>query len=150
MKIIFVCLGNICRSPMAEFICKDLLKNKYKNINLKIDSAGTSGWNDGDGVHHGTASKLKEKKIDFKGFVSKKLTQKIFDENDMIFVMDNNNYENVLNNFNDKNKVFKIVDYLTKSNYSEVPDPWYTNDFDETYNILHEAIDNLLHTLNKK
>lgn len=149
MKVIFVCLGNICRSPMAEFICKDLVNKKYKNFNLEISSAGTSGWNDGQGVHPGTASKLREHNIDYKGFVSKKLTKKMFDENDLVFVMDDSNYSNVINLFNDKNKVKKITDYLTTQKYDEVPDPWYTNNFEETYTILNESINNFLSSLSK-
>lgn len=147
MKVIFVCLGNICRSPMAEFICKDLLKNKYHQIQLTVDSAGTSGWNDGKGVHKGTFLKLKENNIDCKGFVSKKLTQKLFDENDIVFVMDNSNYYDVISEFENKNKVIKITDYLTNNKYNEVPDPWYTHNFDETFMILNEAINNFLNSL---
>lgn len=150
MKVIFVCLGNICRSPMAEFICKHLLKTKYQDLNVEVDSAGTSGWNDGDDVHIGTKSKLKEHKIDYSGFVSKKLTQKLFDENDIVFVMDNNNYETVINKFKNNNKVIKMTDYLKNQKYSEVPDPWYTNNFDETYKILSESIDNFLYSLTLK
>lgn len=147
MKIIFVCLGNICRSPMAEFICKDLLKNKYQQLQLTVDSAGTSGWNDGKGVHKGTALKLKENNIDYSGFVSKKLTKKLFDENDIVFVMDDSNYYDVVSEFKNKNKVIKITDYLKKIKYSEVPDPWYTHNFDETFMILNEAISNFLNSL---
>lgn len=149
MKVIFVCLGNICRSPMAEFICKNLLEKKYQQIKLDVDSAGTSGWNDGKGVHTGTALKLKENKINYEGFVSKKLTKKLFDANDIVFVMDNSNYRDVIEEFKDKSKVVKITNYLTKSKYNEVPDPWYTHNFDETYNILNEAIDNFLNSLVK-
>lgn len=150
MKVIFVCLGNICRSPMAEFICKDLLKKKYQQIQLIVDSAGTSGWNDGKGVHKGTALKLRENNIDYSGFVSKKLTQKLFNESDIVFVMDDCNYLDVISEFKNKNKVIKITDYLTKSKYDEVPDPWYTGNFDETFMILSEAITNFLNSLNIK
>lgn len=151
MKVIFVCLGNICRSPMAEFICKHLLKTKYKNLHLKISSAGTSDWNKGQPMHRGTAKKLEENNIEHEGFSSKKITKKMFDENDLIIVMDDSNYSDVTREFHNKSKIKKITEFLVenKFKYNEVPDPWYTNNFDETYKILSESINNFLDKLEK-
>lgn len=147
MNIIFVCLGNICRSPMAEYICKDLLKNKYKKLNINVDSAGTFGYHDGEDMHKSTKNKLIENNIKNINFISKKITQKLFNENDMIFVMDKSNYENIVKVFGNSNKVVFITDYLVNQKYDYVPDPWYTNNFDETFSILSESIDNFLNSL---
>lgn len=147
MNIIFVCLGNICRSPMAEYICKNLLNTKYNQLNVNVDSAGTSGYHDGEDMHKSTRKKLLENNIKNINFVSKKITKKLFDENDMIFAMDKNNYNDLINLFGENNKVVLITDYLVNQKYDYVPDPWYTNNFDETYSILSEAIDNFLNSL---
>lgn len=147
-KIIFVCLGNICRSPMAEFIMKDLIRKNKLEQDFFITSAGTSGEHDGENAHIGTLNKLKNMKIEISNFKSKKLTQDLCNANDMILVMDKSNYNNVINSyFHTKEKTFLITDYCKELNYNHVPDPWYTGNFDETYFILSQACQNLLNTL---
>ena len=142
-NICFVCLGNICRSPMAEYIMKDLAQKS--NLNLTITSAGTSGYHDGEDMHIKTKNKLIENDILANDFVSKKLTQKICDENDYLIVMDNSNFKDVKKSFkNIENKIFKITDFAKELAYDEVPDPWYSGNFEETYKILSVACKNLL------
>ncbi|TKX31806.1 low molecular weight protein-tyrosine-phosphatase [Campylobacter estrildidarum] len=144
-KITFVCLGNICRSPMAEFVMKDLIKKKNLQNKFIITSAGTSGEHDGEGMHFGTKNKLTNLNIEHQNFVSKKLTQKLCDESDFIITMDNSNFNNVLKNFkNTQNKLLKMTDFASELGYNEVPDPWYSGNFDETYKIISLACNNLL------
>lgn len=150
-KIIFVCLGNICRSPMAEFIMKDLVKKANLEEEFFISSAGTSGEHDGEDMHKGTKNKLTNFGIEHKNFTSKKLTQKLCDESDFLITMDKANFKNVLKNFhNTQNKLIKITDFSPTLNYDEVPDPWYSGNFDETYEILALACKNLLAFLMEK
>lgn len=145
-NICFVCLGNICRSPMAEYIMKDLAKKS--NLNLNIISAGTSGYHDGEDMHIKTKNKLKENFILANDFFSKKLTQKMCDDSDFILVMDNSNFKDVKKQFkNIDNKIFKITDFVKELGYDEVPDPWYSGNFDETYDILSKACANFLKNL---
>lgn len=147
-KIVFVCLGNICRSPMAEFICKHLYKTKFNNLDLSICSAGTSGWHDGQDVHNKTKQMLIKNKIECSGFASQKITKEMFDNNDFIIVMDDSNLINVNKMFNNtnKNKVFKITDY-SNGKYDFVEDPWYTDNFQKVYDILTISIINFLNNL---
>ena len=81
-KITFICLGNICRSPMAEFIFKNIVEENNASNKYVVESAGTSGWNDGDDMHHKTKEILKDNKISCEGFASKKISNKLFNESD--------------------------------------------------------------------
>lgn len=147
-KITFVCLGNICRSPMAEFIMKDLIKKANLEQDFFITSAGTSGEHNGENMHYGTKNKLTSLNIEHKNFTSKKLTQKLCDESDFLITMDNSNYKNVLKSYkNAENKTLKIIDFAPNLGYDEVPDPWYSGNFNETYTILSKACENLLKQL---
>lgn len=149
-KIIFVCLGNICCSPMAEFIMKDLLIKANLNDKFIISSAGTSGYHDGEDMHYKTKAMLNSKNINSKPFYSQKLSLKMCEENDLIIVMDNSNYNDVVKNFpNFKHKIHKITSYALELGYDEVPDPWYSGDFNETYLILSQACENIFNLLKK-
>lgn len=142
MKIIFVCLGNICRSPMAFAIAKDIVKKH--NLDINVDSAGTSGYHDGEDMHKKTKEMLKKHNIDSSGFVSKKLTDFMCKTNDMIIVMDKSNKNNIIKTFGYQEKIHMMTDFAKELGYDEVPDPWYSGDFDETYTILSTAVKNLL------
>ncbi|TNH35610.1 low molecular weight protein-tyrosine-phosphatase [Campylobacter helveticus] len=147
-KIIFVCLGNICRSPMAEFVMKDLLEKEGRIGEFQISSAGTSGEHNGEGMHYGTKNKLSVKNIKISNFVSKKLTQEMCDESDMIIVMDNMNLQNVKRVYkNVESKLRKMTDFAKGLGYDEVPDPWYSRNFDETYTIISKACMGLIKEL---
>ncbi len=138
----FVCLGNICRSPMAEFVCKDIL-NKHHIKNIEVTSSGTAGYHDGEDMHSGTKTLLSSKHIDCNGFVSKRITKQLFDNSSFVIVMDNSNYQNVINMFGSHPKIIKMCDYCDLG-YNQVPDPWYTGNFEEVYEILNNAITNFL------
>lgn len=149
-KIVFVCLGNICRSPMAEFVMKDLVKKANIENKICITSAGTSGEHNGEGMHYGTKNKLSSLNIEHKGFISKKLTQNLCDESDFLITMDDSNFKNVIKNFaQTERKVLKMTDFAPHLGYKEVPDPWYSGNFDETYTIISQACKNLLEKLLK-
>ncbi|XMD56419.1 low molecular weight protein-tyrosine-phosphatase [Campylobacter lari subsp. concheus] len=127
---------------------KDLLIKANLNNRFIVSSAGTSGYHDGEDMHYKTKTMLNSKNINSKPFCSQKLSLKMCEENDLIIVMDNSNYNNVVKNFpNFKHKIHKITSYALELEYDEVPDPWYSGDFDETYTILSQACSKLLKTL---
>ncbi len=131
---------------MAECIMKDLLEKE--KIVINVLSAGTSGAHNGEDMHYKTKAKLKEKGVRVISFVSKKLSQDMCDESDFIITMDNSNYKTVLQNYkNVSHKLKKICEFAKELNYKEVPDPWYSGDFEETYTILSLACRNLLKEL---
>lgn len=154
LKIAFVCLGNICRSPMAEFVMKDLVRAQGLEKDFFIFSAGTAGYHNGEDMHFKTKNKLKEKCIKARGFKSQKLSAKMCKESDFLITMDESNYHFVSilcqkSGVNAK-KILRLCDFLPAHfDYKEVPDPWYSGDFDETYEIVKPACENLLEKLKK-
>ena len=143
-KILFICLGNICRSPMAESLFRDMAAQR--GIPVQTASAGTSGWHDGEGMHCGTADVLDGLGIASQDFVSRKLKASDVRDYDYLIVMDDSNLRDVEKLFGRQpEKIFKITDLLPQSSgYDHVPDPWYTGSFNETRDILTACCDVLL------
>jgi len=147
-QILFVCLGNICRSPMAEFIMKDLLLKEGLQDRFCVVSAGTSGEHNGENMHEKTRAKLKEKNIACDFFVSKKLSKELCENSAYIFVMDDANLRDLQRAFKGfELKTQKITKFSPELSYENVPDPWYSGDFEETYQILSLACANVLKRL---
>ena len=143
-KILFVCLGNICRSPMAEYILRDMAQKR--GIAVNVASAGTSGWHDGEYMHCGTAEILDGLSIESRDFRSRKIPTDALQYYDYVIVMDDSNLRDVEKLFGRQpEKIFKITDLLpASSRYDHVPDPWYTGNFNETRAILTACCDALL------
>ncbi len=144
--ILFVCLGNICRSPMAEFVMKDLLKKEGKKI--EVMSAGLIDDHNGEDMHHGTRKQLQSKGIIPQGFSSKLLTQEMCQKASLIIAMDQSNYKNILLRFHHhQDKLHLLTDYIPELGYQEVPDPWYSGNFEETYHLVLQGSLAILKTL---
>ena len=143
-KILFICLGNICRSPMAEYLCRHMAAQR--GIAVQTASAGTSGWHDDEGMHCGTADVLDGLGIASQDFVSRKIKKSDLNDYDYLIVMDDSNLRDAEKFFGRQpEKIFKITDLLPKgSGYDHVPDPWYTGNFNETRDILTACCDVLL------
>lgn len=133
--ILFVCLGNICRSPMAEFVMKDLLQKE--GMRIKVMSAGLIDDHKGEDMHKGTRNKLESQGIKPQGFQSKLLTQDLCQEASLIVAMDRRNKQSILMRFYGcESKLSLLTDFIPEMGYEEVPDPWYSRNFDETYELV--------------
>lgn len=112
-------------------------------------SAGTSGWHDGENMHRGTLAKLKQQGISPLGFTSSKVKTSDFDHFDYLIAMDDNNLAELERLFGrHPDKMFKLTDLTPTLGYDHVPDPWYTDNFDETYELVRAGSDALLKKLN--
>ena len=149
-RILFVCLGNICRSPMAEYVLRHQAAERGLSHLVETASAGTSGWHDGEGMHRGTKAELKAHGIAADGFSSRKIRREDPAHYDLIIAMDDDNLAELEQRFGrHPGKIFKITDLLPDSGYSHVPDPWYTGNFNETRRILTACCSALLDKIEK-
>jgi protein-tyrosine phosphatase len=142
MKILMVCLGNICRSPLAHGI----LRNKATQLNWEVDSAGTSAFHEGEGPDPRSVAIARRHGLSIRDLVARNFEVSDFDRFDTIYVMDQSNYKNVIalaRNDEDKNKVKLILNEIDSSSNAEVPDPYYGGDhgFENVYQMLDEATD---------
>jgi protein-tyrosine phosphatase len=140
IKILMVCLGNICRSPLAEgILASKLPKNKFT-----VDSAGTGSWHIGHSPDDRSIAVAKKNKINISNQKGRQFSANDFDTFDYIFVMDNSNYENVVQlaqSQDQKEKVHLILNELFPNENVDVPDPYFglTNGFEIVYNMLDEV-----------
>ncbi len=151
IKIMFVCHGNICRSPMAEFILKDMVKKKGIENEFFISSSATSTeeiWGGrGNPVYPPAKAELKKHGISCDGKEAVQLKKDDYEKYDMFLCMDSMNYRNILRIFgSDKDEKVRRLMTLT-SRGGDVADPWYTGDFRTTYDDIFEGCQALLKEL---
>ncbi|MDG2450446.1 MAG: low molecular weight phosphotyrosine protein phosphatase [Saprospiraceae bacterium] len=147
MRILMVCLGNICRSPLAEGILK--LKVRQNNLDWKVDSAGTSGWHEGDLPDKRSIEIAAKNGLDITDQRSRKFVRADFEDFDLILAMDSSNYQNILalaQNESDKDKVKLILNYAYPDQNRAVPDPYYDNGFPRVYTMLEKACQDIVQT----
>ena len=144
IKIMFVCLGNICRSPMAEFVFRDIVQKKNLSQYFQIASAGTSDEEEGNLVHRGTREELLKHGIICSNKRARKLVAADYDEYDYLIGMEERNLVNMRRFFGgDRDgKMSRLLDF--SSCPRDITDPWYTGNFDITYRDINEGCTALL------
>lgn len=152
IKILFVCHGNICRSPMAEFLLKHMVAQQGLSDRFRIASAATSREEIGNPVYPPARKKLAELGISTAGKVAVRMTKKDYDDYDYIIVMDENNIKNALRllgmNRREAVKLHKLLDFADE--HGDIADPWYTGDFDTAFSDIHRGCCGLLEYLKKE
>ena len=144
-KILFVCHGNICRSPMAEFVMKDMVHRRGLDDRFEIASAATSREEIGNPVYPPARRKLAEHGISCGGHHARQMTREDYDRYDYIIGMDMANLRNIcrITGGDLEHKVSLLLDHTARAG-QEVADPWYTGDFDETWDDVTEGCEQLL------
>jgi protein-tyrosine phosphatase len=140
MKILMICLGNICRSPLAEGILKDKVA-KHK-LDWQIDSAGTGGWHVGELPDSRSIAVARKYQIDLTDQRARQFRKTDFDNFDLILAMDKSNFRNILKmaqTDEQRAKIHLILNFSRPESDGEVPDPYYDNRFDVVYEMLDEA-----------
>ncbi|EGC03350.1 low molecular weight protein-tyrosine-phosphatase [Ruminococcus albus] len=146
-KLCFVCHGNICRSPMAEFVMKDLVKKAGLEDEFVIASSAVSAEELGNHVYLPAKKVLKEHGISVGDKHAELLTRRDYDLYDLLIAMDTSNLRNIdrIIRSDPEGKVHLLMSYAGKS--ASVADPWYTGDFETAYNDIREGCEGLLRSL---
>jgi protein-tyrosine phosphatase len=146
IHVLFVCLGNICRSPMAEAIFRQLVSDYGLEDKIHVDSAGTGDWHVGNAPHKGTQEILKENHILFNGIVARQLNNKDLSDFTYIIAMDAENLGEIhrLARYEKTGEIARLLDFVENIDYEDVPDPYYTGNFQEVYELIHNGCQHLL------
>lgn len=148
-RILFVCHGNICRSPMAEFVMKDMVEKAGVKERFLIESAATSTEEIGNGVHWGTRDKLRQVGISCKGKTARQMTKADYGKYDLLLGMEKVNIRNMLRicGGDPEGKIMRLLDFTDRPR--DIADPWYSGNFDATYRDVVEGcralMDEVLH-----
>ncbi|MFD1039959.1 low molecular weight protein-tyrosine-phosphatase [Virgibacillus byunsanensis] len=149
IHVLFICLGNICRSPMAEAVFRSLVEKEGLAQQINIDSAGIGNWHAGELPHKGTRDILDQQKITYRDMKARQVHRKDWDNFDYIIAMDEQNIKD-LQDLKDKENgiiVARLMDFVDNPEEVNVPDPYFTGDFDYTYKLVSKGCLNLLNSI---
>ena len=149
INVLFVCLGNICRSTMAEAVMRHKINEAGLSDKITVDSAGTSNYNIGDPPHNGTRKKLDEHSISYSGITARQLNTFDFERFEYMICMDSENYNNCMSiaKGDEKGKIHYLADFTPDKTFrhgKEVPDPYYTGNFELTFELVNIGCDGLM------
>ena len=146
-SVLFVCLGNICRSPLAEGVFVAQLRKKNLSSHFKVDSCGTGGWHAGEPPHSGSISIAQERGLDISQQRSRKLRPSDFESYDWLIAMDASNErhlrEEAPSHFNPE-RIVRLLEFASDTDHLDVPDPYYVGGFDIVFDLIDNGCQGLL------
>jgi protein-tyrosine phosphatase len=149
IRVLFVCLGNICRSPMAEGVFQHLVNQAGLEDKIETDSAGTGHWHLGEAPHHGTRRILQSNSISY-DHRARLIRREDLETFDYILTMDEMNWRDVQELGGGRAKVARFMSYAPHTGVAEVPDPYYTGNFSEVYQLVEQAAQGLLDEIRRE
>ncbi len=147
VKVLFVCLGNICRSPMAEAVFQRLVDEAGLGDQIASDSAGTGSWHVGEPAHAGTRRILAQQGIDYRGRARQVVAADMADPRTYVVAMDGSNLDTLRSRFGHHARLYRLLDFAPELGRRDVPDPYYDNNFAEVYRLVEAGCQGLLATI---
>lgn len=152
IKVVFVCLGNICRSPMAESVMRHLIEESGLSSKIIADSAGTGYWHIGNEPHEGTRKILDDHQISYSGMKARQVIREDLSDFDYIIAMDSENlgFLRRMAGYSKTGFIGRLLDFVPDSDIADVPDPYFTGNFEEVYEMVSTGCSQLLDVIKKE
>jgi protein-tyrosine phosphatase len=151
IRVLFVCLGNICRSPMAEAVFRHMVAEAGLSDQIQVDSAGTGGWHAGERPHRGTLNVLDQHGISHEGLIARQVRREDFRDFDYIVAMDSDNLADLRRFGTGRDgQVFRLLDLAQEMAEKDVPDPYYTGNFEHVYELIRLGCERLLEKIRQE
>ncbi len=147
VRVLFICLGNICRSPMAEAVFQKLVDDAGLTGKISVDSAGTSAYHIGEPAHPGTRRVLTHHDIPYDGRARQVNIEDTQNGKSYLIAMDSDNVAELNRRFGELPSLHRLLDFADHTSVHDVPDPYYSDNFDYVYRLVEDGCQGLLQTI---